>query len=132
MKYHKNKFNRLVDIILSEEDINPQLRRDAITELREQPLTQEMLNKISRSERLYGGLPEDLRGLVEYKNDQRLNDVGAMIEDLEENLNITNLKDFCLFLGIPEDSEYHDIMDKAHIAARLGKARKPRSVEIVE
>lgn len=132
MKYHKNKFNRLVDIILSEEDINPQLRRDAITELREQPLTQEMLNKISRSERLYGGLPEDLRGLVEYKNDQRLNDVGAMIEDLEENLNITNLKDFCLFLGIPEDSKYHDIMDKAHIAARSGKARKPRSVEIVE
>lgn len=131
IKYDESKYNRLIDIILDKDNGDLSIRKDAITELKNKPMTQSMLNKIARAERLYG-IPDDLQGLVDFKNKQRIEDVGSLIDDLEKNLSMKHIEDFCLYLGIPEDSSFYDIVDKAHVAVRNGKGNKPRAVTIIK
>lgn len=131
MKYNKSKFKTLVDIILDKNNGDISLRKDAIMELKNNALTHDILSTITRSERLYGDLPEDLQGLVDFKNKQRTDDVVSMLVDAGENLNISTLDDFCLYLGIPADSSSAEITDKAHVVMRAGRKRQPRAVSIV-
>ena len=130
MDYNKNKFDRLVDMLLDKNNGNIQLRKDAVKELHNKALVQETLDKVSRHERLYGEIPHDMESLVADKKKQRLDDVLEMIMEVE-SLNISTLDDFCAYLGIPADSSSSEIIDKAHVVVRSGRVKQPRSVTIV-
>lgn len=130
MKYNKNKFSTLVDLILDEDNGDLTLRKEAIQELKSNALTADVLNKIKRSERLYGSIPSDISDFVGFKIKQRTEDVATMLVEAGGRLNISNLNDFCLYLGIPADSSYDAIVDKAHVVVRSNRVHQPRSIYI--